>query len=104
MNSMTLSPLEVLETIAAAGVTVSVTGDRLNLKGPEQALTDDLIAHVRILKPALLELLSGSENSKAPQAGQWATATLSGREYRYARRWSGAPLAPPDGKQYLAFD
>jgi hypothetical protein len=47
----------ILSRLAAAGISVEVDGDRLGL-GPEERLTDDLIAQVRAFKAALLRELT----------------------------------------------
>jgi hypothetical protein len=81
----------LLARLAAAGVAARADGPELVLDGPEEALTDGLIAEARRLKPGLLKLLAAT-----------ATVTISGKTFCYLKRWSGERFDPPEG--YISFD
>ena len=67
-----MTPHDLLASLHAAGVEVVQAHDNLRLRGPEGALTPDLLAAVKQHKPALLRLLvdreahPGSATAPAP--------------------------------------
>jgi ribosomal protein L37AE/L43A len=48
----------ILHDLAARGIILTATGDRLDVDGPDEALTDELLATLRSRKSELLELLT----------------------------------------------
>jgi hypothetical protein len=82
---------DLLRRLAAAGVTARADGSELVLSGPEEGLTDGLIAEARRLKPGLLRLLETT-----------AAVTISGKPFFYLKRWSGERFDPAEG--FLSFD
>src|SRR5262245_44232520 len=48
----------ILRDLAPHGVILTATGDRLDVDGPGEVLTDELLATLRAHKAALLELLT----------------------------------------------
>ena len=56
---------EILTTTERAGIVLSAVGDRLRVKAPSGALTDDLRATLAEHKPALLDVLFRLEGMRA---------------------------------------
>lgn len=50
-----MNPRAALRELAARGIRVVVTGDRLSLRGPEDVLTAELTEHLRQHKAEILE-------------------------------------------------
>lgn len=48
---------QVIEDLRGAGVTISRDGDMIVLEGPEDAMTDELVASLRSLKPEIIAYL-----------------------------------------------
>lgn len=55
----------LLDLLRARGVVVRATGDTLDLDGPAEALTDDLLDRIRAAKPELLAALSQPDPAEA---------------------------------------
>ena len=82
-----LQPLEVLSTLKAAGLTVSLMPDFGLLVSPVRLLTDDLRDLIRAHKPGLVEYLMC-------QAAEQAESELEMVEERFAITEHEAGLAP----------
>jgi DNA polymerase-1 len=95
---------QLLDTLTAAGIVVSVTGDKLNLDGPRGALTPELIANVKGHKPALLELLSAAHNGHPVDGRRHALAVPRVRPSTIPTLDSPARPAPPSAAYRLVTD
>ena len=84
---MALRPLEVLGTLKAAGLTVSLMPDSGLMVSPVRLLTDDHRDLIRAHKPALVDLLKR-------QAAEQAESELKMVEKRIAIMEHEAGLAP----------
>jgi hypothetical protein len=95
MNAATL----LLTDLQSHGVTATVNGDRLKLNGPTEVLTPDVLAEIRSLKPAIIQLLSTPSEPRQPEPAD-AQSTLhlaeSAEAERTARIRAMAQLVEPE--------
>ena len=86
---------ELLTTLQAEGIRVTVKGDRLVLDSPTGVLDPDRIEQVRALKPELLALLAEPDAERQPTAGDEDVSFLELLEaaYRFQREGRPGPWA-----------
>jgi hypothetical protein len=63
---------DLLHDLATRGVILSADGGHLDVEGPADALTDELIDTLRARKAELLKLLANSRTTKRPRPGSFA--------------------------------
>ena len=69
MNDVSQSPRELLDSLAAQGVQVSVERGRIRLKGP-QALLGEAFSRLNDQREAVISLLSASDEPSADALAQ----------------------------------
>jgi hypothetical protein len=60
---------DLLHNLVTRGVILEASGDHLDIDGPTDALTDELIATLIARKAELLELLASSKTTRRPRIG-----------------------------------
>jgi hypothetical protein len=75
----------LLVRLEQLGISVEQDGDRLLLDGPEDVLTDDLIAEIAAAKPVLLTALSTDDRRQPPADVADAPPTQGSRLTRRSR-------------------
>jgi hypothetical protein len=63
---------DLLHDLATRGVILSSDGDHLDVDGPADVLTDEMIATLKAHKSELLELLAPSKTTERPRPGSFA--------------------------------
>ncbi len=92
---MTASAL--LTNLKECGVSIQPHGGELEITAPAGVLTPDVLAEIRSLKPAIIQLLSTpSEMSKPVSADAQSTLHLAESAERTARIRAMAQLVSPD--------
>lgn len=79
---------QVIEDLRGAGVTISRDGDMIVLDGPEDAMTDKLVASLRSLKPEIIAYLRDTADCWTQE--NWQSffderANFSQRQFGYDR-------------------
>ena len=64
-----MTPNQLLEELSSRGARVQVNGERLRVRAPAGAVTDDLKAALRRGKPALIELIRARPDKGKPSRG-----------------------------------
>ena len=86
---------DVLETLAAAGVTIRLDGDRL-IASPRESLTDDLRASLKANKAALMAALQGGAAAPTEESPPVGKAPSEAALYNAAQQLYERPEPPED--------
>ena len=70
-----------------AGVKLWVEGDKLRCKGPETALTEEVVIHLQAIKPEVMRLLAGDQKSQPQRAKGYGCAGCDNRIYQAVKGW-----------------
>ena len=93
-----MTPARILETLAAAGVTVTRHGDRLRLKPASGSVPGDVVELARAHKPELLQALPDAAD---PRASLYRLADAEGLPRGIVDRLTDADLDPDNGAHLL---
>src|SRR5687768_13769983 len=63
-----MSATVLLDVLKSRGIAIRAAGEYLDLDGPSEAMTDELLANLRTHKPELLALLDRELNAKLKAA------------------------------------
>ena len=89
MERILTSPAVFIQHLTRRGILLVDRGSRL-LASPATLLTDDDRAAIRELKPALLALLAGQQDTPPPEPEPAPSATPRHRHHREWEPWAGA--------------
>ncbi|KPJ97353.1 MAG: hypothetical protein AMJ60_11590 [Desulfobacterales bacterium SG8_35] len=70
-----------------AGVRLWVVGDKLRCKGPETALTEEVVIHLQEIKPEVMRLLAGDKRSQPQKAKGYGCAGCGNKIYQAVTVW-----------------
>ena len=76
-----------VKQLKQAGVRLWVEGDKLRCKGPETALTEEVVIHLQEIKPEVMRLLAGDQRSQPQQVRGYGCAGCGNRIYRAVTVW-----------------
>jgi hypothetical protein len=76
-----------------AGVRLWVEGDKLRCKGPETALTEEVVIHLQEIKPEVMRLLAGDQRSQPQQVRGYGCAGCGNRIYEVVQAWEISELS-----------
>ena len=95
-----MSIVAFVTQLKQAGVRVWVKGDKLCCKGPEAALTEEVVNHLQKIKPEVMRLLVGDQMSQPHQTKGYGCASCGNRIYKAVQTWEISELPAPSPWKY----
>ena len=83
-----------------AGVRLWVEGDKLRCKGPETALTEEVVIHLQEIKPEVMRLLAGDQRNQPQRMKGYGCAGCGNKIYQAVKGWETNELPAPSPWKY----